>query len=170
MSALLNSAVFPGTQGGPLEHVIAAKAVAFKQAAQPSFTSYIDQVLENAKAMADEFSKLGYHIISGGTDNHLLLIDLRSKGITGDIAEKALQRAGITTNKNMVPFDDQPPTITSGIRIGTAALTTRGLKSEECRQIAHWMDQVISAPEHHRQADQIKDIVLHFMRERPMFA
>lgn len=170
MSGLLNSAVFPGTQGGPLEHVIAAKAIAFQQANSPEFKKYIDQVLENAKAMADEFSKLGYHIISGGTDNHLLLIDLRSKNITGNVAEAALQRAGITTNKNMVPFDEQPPTITSGIRIGTAALTTRGLKSEECRQIVHWMDQVISAPDHNRLADQIKDIVLHFMRERPMFA
>ncbi len=170
MSALLNSAVFPGTQGGPLEHVIAAKAIAFQQANSPEFKKYIDQVIENAKAMADEFSRQGYHIISGGTDNHLLLIDLRSKNITGNVAEAALQRAGITTNKNMVPFDEQPPTITSGIRIGTAALTTRGLKSEECRQIVHWMDQVISAPDHNRLADQIKDIVLHFMRERPMFA
>lgn len=170
MSALLNSAVFPGTQGGPLEHVIAAKAIAFRQAAHPDFKIYIDQMLENAKAMVDEFGKLGYHIISGGTDNHLLLIDLRSKNITGDVAEKALQRAGITTNKNMVPFDEQTPTITSGIRIGTAAITTRGLKSEECRQIVHWMDQVISSPDHHRMGDQIKDIVLHFMRERPMFS
>ncbi len=170
MSVLMNSAVFPGTQGGPLEHVIAAKAIAFQQANSPEFRKYIDQVLENAKAMADEFKKLGYHIISGGTDNHLLLIDLRSKNITGNVAEKALQSAGITTNKNMVPFDEQPPTITSGIRIGSAALTTRGLKSEECRQIVHWMDQIISAPDHPRLAAQIKDIILHFMRERPMFA
>lgn len=168
MSIMLNSAVFPGTQGGPLEHVIAAKAVAFGEALLPAFKDYIRQVLENAKAMADEFQSLGYKVISGGTDNHLMLIDLRSKKITGDKAEKALQRAGITINKNMVPFDDQSPMVTSGMRIGTAAITSRGLKSEECRQIVHWMDQVISSPDHQNLSDQIKDIVLHFMRDRPM--
>nr|MBS0036717.1 serine hydroxymethyltransferase [Saprospiraceae bacterium] len=169
MPGLLNSGVFPGTQGGPLEHVIAAKAVAFRQASLPAFKDYIQQVIKNARAMADEFSQLGYKIVSGGTDNHLLLIDLRSKNISGIAAEQALQRAGITTNKNMVPYDTEPPTVTSGIRLGTAAMTTRGLKSEECRQIVHWIDQVLSSPDNARLANQIRDMVLHFMRDRPMF-
>jgi len=169
ISALLNGGVFPGTQGGPLEHVIAAKAVAFKQADTPEFKEYIRQVVKNAKAMADEFSQLGYNIVSGGTDNHLILIDLRSKNITGKQAEEALQRAGITTNKNMVPFDKETPMVTSGLRIGTAALTTRGIKAEECRQIVHWIDQILSSPDYARLANQIRDMVLHFMRERPIY-
>ncbi len=144
MSAILNSGVFPGMQGGPLEHVIAAKAVAFGEALQPEFKTYGRQVIRNAQAMAGAFVEKGYEVISGGTDNHLMLIDLRSKGVTGKVAEKALERAHITVNKNMVPFDTQSPFITSGIRIGTAAITSRGLREDDCRKIAGWVDAIIS--------------------------
>ena len=144
MSAILNSGVFPGMQGGPLEHVIAAKAIAFREAQQPKFKSYSEQVINNARAMADEFGRRGYHVISGGTDNHLMLIDLRSKGITGKDAENALIKADITVNKNMVPFDDQSPFVTSGIRIGTAAVTTRGFTREDSLKVVDWIDQVLS--------------------------
>ena len=139
----LNSAVFPGMQGGPLMHVIAAKAVCFKEALDPSFKVYMTQVVKNAAAMADEFNKMGYDLVSGGTDNHLMLIDLRNKGKTGKIVEKALDKAHITVNKNMVPFDDQSPFITSGIRVGTPFLTTRGLNEEDVRHVARLMDKVI---------------------------
>lgn len=139
----LNSAVFPGMQGGPLMHVIAAKAVCFKEALDPSFKVYMTQVVKNAAAMADEFNKMGYNLVSGGTDNHLMLIDLRNKGKTGKIVEKALDKAHITVNKNMVPFDDQSPFITSGIRVGTPFLTTRGLNEDDVRHVARLMDKVI---------------------------
>ncbi len=139
----LNSAVFPGMQGGPLMHVIAAKAVCFKEALDPSFKVYMTQVVKNAAAMADEFNKMGYDLVSGGTDNHLMLIDLRNKGKTGKIVEKALDKAHITVNKNMVPFDDQSPFITSGIRVGTPFLTTRGLNEDDVRNVARLMDKVI---------------------------
>ena len=139
----LNSAVFPGMQGGPLMHVIAAKAVCFKEALDPSFKVYMTQVVKNAAAMADEFNKMGYNLVSGGTDNHLMLIDLRNKGKTGKIVEKALDKAHITVNKNMVPFDDQSPFITSGIRVGTPFLTTRGLDEDDVRHVARLMDKVI---------------------------
>ena len=139
----LNSAVFPGMQGGPLMHVIAAKAVCFKEALDPSFKVYMTQVVKNAAAMADEFNKMGYDLVSGGTDNHLMLIDLRNKGKTGKIVEKALNKAHITVNKNMVPFDDQSPFITSGIRVGTPFLTTRGLNEDDVRHVARLMDKVI---------------------------
>ena len=139
----LNSAVFPGMQGGPLMHVIAAKAVCFKEALDPSFKVYMTQVVKNAAAMADEFNKMGYDLVSGGTDNHLMLIDLRNKGKTGKIVEKALDKAHITVNKNMVPFDDQSPFITSGIRVGTPFLTTRGLNEDDVRHVARLMDKVI---------------------------
>ncbi|MBP5405883.1 serine hydroxymethyltransferase [bacterium] len=139
----LNSAVFPGMQGGPLMHVIAAKAVCFKEALDPSFKVYMTQVVKNAAAMADEFNKMGYNLVSGGTDNHLMLIDLRNKGKTGKIVEKALDKAHITVNKNMVPFDDQSPFITSGIRVGTPFLTTRGLNEDDVRNVARLMDKVI---------------------------
>ncbi|MEM1219149.1 MAG: serine hydroxymethyltransferase, partial [Bacteroidota bacterium] len=132
MSSILNSGVFPGMQGGPLEHVIAAKAVAFGEALDPSFRVYGNQVIKNAQAMAQRFVDKGYKIISGGTDNHLMLIDLRSKGVTGKDAENTLGLADITVNKNMVPFDTQSPFVTSGIRIGTAAVTTRGMLAEDC--------------------------------------
>ena len=144
MSSILNSGVFPGMQGGPLEHVIAAKGIAFWEAQQPAFKSYCEQVIKNAQVMATAFIEKGYKIISGGTDNHLMLIDLRSKGVTGKDAENALVKADITINKNMVPFDDKSPFVTSGIRIGTAAATTRGLLENDCLEVVEWIDSIIS--------------------------
>ena len=144
MSHLLDMAVFPGNQGGPLEHVIAAKAVAFGECLAPSYTTYMEQVQKNAQAMAKAFVALDYHLISGGTDNHLMLIDLRNKNITGKDAELALVKAEITANKNMVPFDDKSPFVTSGIRVGTAAITTRGLKEDEMETIVDLIDRVIN--------------------------
>lgn len=145
-SEVFDSAVFPGTQGGPLMHVVAAKAVAYGEALEPSFKTYQTQVQKNAKALADKFIELGYNIVSGGTDNHLILIDLRNKGVTGKIAEEALGKAAITVNKNMVPFDTESPFVTSGIRIGAPAMTTRGLGTEEFKYIATLIDQVIKNP------------------------
>lgn len=144
MSNLLDMAVFPGNQGGPLEHVIAAKAIAFGECLAPSFTTYMQQVQKNAQAMAKAFVDRDYHLISGGTDNHLMLIDLRNKNITGKDAELALVKAEITANKNMVPFDDKSPFVTSGIRVGTAAITTRGLKEAEMETIVALIDRVLS--------------------------
>lgn len=144
MSELFDSAVFPGTQGGPLMHVIAAKAVAFGEALAPAFKTYAQQVIRNAKAMAAAFVHLGYNVVSGGTDNHLALIDLRNKGITGKQAEQALQVAEITVNKNMVPFDDKSPFVTSGIRLGTPAMTTRGLDEVAFREIVGMIDRILS--------------------------
>jgi glycine hydroxymethyltransferase len=146
MSQILNSAVFPGMQGGPLEHVIAAKATAFFEALQPGFRKYAKQVVHNARTMANAFKQKGYHIISGGTDNHLMLIDLRSKNLNGKTAEEALGKADITVNKNMVPFDTESPMVTSGIRIGTAAVTSRGFGEYECLQVVEWIDQALSHP------------------------
>lgn len=144
MSTVLNSAVFPGMQGGPLEHIIAAKAVAFGEALTPTYKSYAAQVIRNAKAMADSFHEKKYKIVSGGTDNHLMLIDLSEKGVTGKAVEEALIKAGITVNKNMVPFDSQPPTITSGIRVGTAAMTSRGFLEHHFRQVVEWIDTIVN--------------------------
>ncbi len=169
MSSLIDSAVFPGSQGGPLEHVIAGKAVAFYEALQPEFKEYAQKVIDNAQAMADEFVQLGYQIISGGSDNHMMLIDLRNKGLTGKAAEHALGRADITVNKNMVPFDDQSPFVTSGIRVGTAALTTRGLNTEQIRQIVHWMDYVMQAPESEARSKAIRDKVNALMEAFPLY-
>jgi glycine hydroxymethyltransferase len=143
MSDLLNLAVFPGTQGGPLQHVIAAKAVAFHEILQDDFMIYTKQMLLNAKAMEKSFLELGYDIVSGGTDNHLLLIDLRNKNISGKKAENTLVKADITINKNMVPFDDKSPFITSGIRIGVPAITTRGMKEGDMQQVVHWINEVL---------------------------
>jgi glycine hydroxymethyltransferase len=143
----INSAVFPGVQGGPLMHVIAAKAVSFLEAAQPSFTEHITQVLANAKVLAEELLKAGFKIVSGGTDNHLLLVDVWSKGVSGKVAEHALDAAGITVNKNMIPYDTRTALDPSGIRIGTPALTSRGMKETEMRTIAGWITEVLSAPE-----------------------
>lgn len=143
MSSLLDAAVFPGTQGGPLEHVIAAKAIAFEEALGDDYFKYCMQMMKNAKAMAAEFVKLGYKIISGGTDNHCMLIDLRSKNITGKQAENALVKADITVNKNMVPFDDKSPFVTSGIRIGTPAITSRGLKEAQMKKVVSLIDKVL---------------------------
>jgi glycine hydroxymethyltransferase len=143
MSTILNSGVFPGMQGGPLEHVIAAKAVSFIEAASPEFITYSKQVISNAQAMAKALVDRGYQIISGGTDNHLMLIDLTNKGLTGKEAEEALIRADITVNKNMVPFDKNSPFVTSGIRIGSAALTTRGMNEDDCERIVSWIDKAL---------------------------
>jgi glycine hydroxymethyltransferase len=169
MSAVLDGAVFPGTQGGPLEHVIAAKAVAFGEALDPRFPTYAKQVIANARTMAEGLVAKGYHIVSGGTDNHCMLIDLRNKNITGKDAEKALHAAGITVNKNMVPFDTQSPFVTSGIRIGTAAVTTRGLKQAECMQVVELIDRAIKHAGEPGELDRIKFQVGGMMRLRPLF-
>ncbi|GAB1341711.1 serine hydroxymethyltransferase [Gemmatimonas sp.] len=143
----IDKAMFPGMQGGPLEHVIAAKAVAFHEAMQPSFTAYCAQVVQNAQVLAAALVQRGYHIVSGGTDNHLMLVDLRNKGLTGKVAEKVLDLAGITVNKNTVPKETQSPFITSGIRIGTPAVTTRGMDADAMQQIAALIDRVLSSPD-----------------------
>ena len=169
MSSLLDSGVFPGNQGGPLEHIIAAKAIAFGEALTEPFMHYMLQVKKNASAMADAFVKRGYKIISGGTDNHMMLIDLRNKNITGKDAEKALVKADITVNKNMVPFDDKSPFVTSGIRIGTAAITTRGLKENEMEAIVELIDQVIMNHENEELLDEVAIKVNAMMSELPLF-
>lgn len=169
MGSLLDAAVFPGSQGGPLEHVIAAKAVAFKEALSPSYKTYMKKVQDNARAMADEFVKLGYAIISGGTDNHSMLIDLRSKGVTGKDAEDALVKADITVNKNMVPFDTESPFVTSGIRVGTSAITTRGVNEEEARQIARLVDGVIINKDNEGIIAKIREQVNALMQHKPLF-
>ncbi len=169
MSAILNSGVFPGMQGGPLEHVIAAKAVAFGEANQPAFRKYGEQVIRNARTMANAFAEKGYHIISGGTDNHLMLIDLRGKGITGKEAEHALGKADITVNKNMVPFDTQSPFVTSGIRIGTAAITTRGLKERDALQVVEWIDTVIMHADDEKRILSVKEAVNNAMEHFPLY-
>ena len=151
--------MFPGTQGGPLEHVIAAKAVAFKEALEPSFTVYCKQIVANAHALAEALVARGYQLVSGGTDNHLMLVDLRNKGLTGKVAEKALDVAGITVNKNTVPKETQSPFVTSGIRIGTPAVTTRGMKEGEMESIASLIDRVLSAPEDLSVAAQVRSEV-----------
>src|SRR5437868_2699693 len=142
----INQSVFPGIQGGPLMHVIAAKAVAFNEALQPSFRAYAAQIIANAKALAEELLRRGFRLVSGGTDNHLLLVDVVSRGVTGKVAEHALDAAGITVNKNMIPFDTRAPLDPSGIRIGTPALTTRGMREPEMRLIAGWIDEVLADP------------------------
>jgi glycine hydroxymethyltransferase len=143
---VVDKAVFPGTQGGPLEHVIAAKAVSFKEALEPSFTAYCQAIVSNARDLAAALALRGFHIVSGGTDNHLMLVDLRSKGLTGKVAEEALDKAGITVNKNTVPKETQSPFVTSGIRIGTPAVTTRGMGKTEMELIAELINTVLSAP------------------------
>ena len=169
LGSLLNSGVFPGMQGGPLEHIIAAKAVAFQEALEPGFKNYQKQVISNAQTMAKQFNELGYDIISGGTDNHLMLIDLRSKNRTGAEAEEALGKAEITVNKNLVPFDDKKPMVTSGLRIGTAAITTRGLLEDDCIELVHWMNDILSDPENDSLISDIKNKVTKKMREYPLF-
>ena len=169
MSSILNSGVFPGMQGGPLEHVIAAKAIAFNEALQPEFKTYGEQVIKNAKTMAAAFVKKGYKVISGGTDNHLMLIDLRSKNVTGKAAENALVKADITVNKNMVPFDTQSPFVTSGIRVGTAAITTRGFKEEDCLKVVNWIDSIINDLENEYLIDQVKREINAYMADFPLY-
>ena len=169
LSAVIDSAVFPGTQGGPLEHVIAAKAVAFGEALSDEYFDYIVQVGKNAKAMAASFIKRGYEIISGGTDNHLLLIDLRSKGITGKLAENTLVKADITINKNMVPFDDKSPFVTSGIRVGTPAMTTRGLKEADMETIVSLIDKVLMNHDKEEVIAEVKAEVNEMMKSFPLY-
>ena len=172
ISAMLNSAVFPGVQGGPLEHVIAGKAVSFGEALEPSYKDYQKQVLKNAATMANAFVAKGYKVVSGGTDNHLMLIDLRTKfpDLSGKKAEKALEAAGITTNKNMVPFDSRSPFLTSGIRVGTPAITTRGLKEAEMEIIVDLIDRVLSDSENEANLSAVNAEVGRLMEGRPLFA
>lgn len=172
MSQLLNSAVFPGIQGGPLEHVIAAKAVAFAEALDPAFKEYAAQVKKNAVALADELMKRGFTLVSGGTDNHCVLVDLRSKypDLTGKVAEKALVQADITVNKNMVPFDTRSAFQTSGIRLGTPAVTTRGLKEDKMALIAEFIEEVLNAPEDENIIATVRTRVNEMMRAYPLFA
>jgi glycine hydroxymethyltransferase len=169
MSSLLDMAVFPGTQGGPLEHTIAAKAIAFGEALSDEYMDYIVQVKKNAQAMADAFIKRGYDIISGGTDNHLMLIDLRNKNINGKVAERVLGEAGITVNKNMVPFDDKSAFTTSGIRVGTAAVTTRGLKEADMETVVSFIDEALMNPENEDTLSEIHDRVNEMMEQFPLY-
>ncbi|MBT3417896.1 MAG: serine hydroxymethyltransferase [Flavobacteriales bacterium] len=169
MSAILNSGVFPGSQGGPLEHVIAAKAIAFGEALSPSFKEYGQQVISNSKKMAECFIEKGYKVISGGTENHCMLIDLRSKKITGKQAENALVLADITVNKNMVPFDTQSPFVTSGMRVGTPAITTRGIKEDTIPYIVDLIDEVIINFEDKNVINSVKEKVNNLMGKLPIF-
>ena len=170
MSSLLDSAVFPGTQGGPLEHVIAAKAVAYGEALTDEYLEYIVQLVKNAKAMAEAFVAKGYDIISGGTDNHMMLIDLRNKNITGKDAENALVAADITVNKNMVPFDDKSPFVTSGIRVGTAAITTRNMKEKDMAKVVDLIDKVLMNYENETIIEEVANEVNEWMKDFPLYA
>jgi glycine hydroxymethyltransferase len=170
MSNLLDMAVFPGIQGGPLEHVIAGKAVAYGEALQDDYFNYIVQVQKNAQALASALVGRGYEIISGGTDNHLMLIDLRNKGVTGKVAEAALVQAHITANKNMVPFDDKSPFVTSGIRLGTPAITTRGCVQSDMDSIAGFIDEVLMNAEDSSKIKAVGDAVVAMMKDKPLFA
>jgi glycine hydroxymethyltransferase len=165
--AKINQSVFPGLQGGPLMHVIAAKAVAFGEALKPEFKNYAIQIIANAKTLAQELERQGFRLVSGGTDNHLLLVDVASRGVTGKVAEKALDSAGITVNKNMIPFDTRPPMDPSGIRIGTPALTTRGMRETEMRTIAGWIGEVLKSPEDRPLSERIRSSVREMCRQFP---
>jgi glycine hydroxymethyltransferase len=169
MSQLIDLAVFPGSQGGPLEHVIAAKAVAFYEILDDSFLQYGKQIVANAQAMAAAFTEKGYNIVSGGTDNHLMLIDLRNKNISGKKAENTLVHADITINKNMVPFDDKSPFVTSGIRVGVSAMTTRGLKETDMPTIVNWLDRVLMSPDDETLIKTVKGEVNEFMTGFPLY-
>jgi glycine hydroxymethyltransferase len=168
-SNLLNMAVFPGIQGGPLQHVIAAKAIAFYEILQPAFKVYMEQVLANAQAMANAFVARDYTIVSGGTDNHLVLIDLRNKNVSGKKAENTLVKADITINKNMVPFDDKSPFVTSGIRLGSAALTTRGFKEKDMEQVVQWIDAIISDIDNEALLEQTAKEINTYMQDFPLY-
>ncbi len=165
----IDKSIFPGMQGGPLMHVIAAKAVAFREALQPSFKEYQKKIVANAKALAEEFLALDYHLVSGGTDNHLILLNLTTKGVTGKAAEAALDKAGMTVNKNAVPFDTQSPFITSGIRIGTPAATTRGFGPDDMKQIARWIDRAVRNVENESELATIKAEVLESCNKHPLY-
>jgi len=166
----LNSSIFPGIQGGPLMHVIAAKAVAFGEALRPAFKTYQEQVVKNAKTLADGLMALNYQLVSGGTDNHLMLIDLTNKDVTGKEAELALDKAGITVNKNTVPFETRSPFVTSGIRLGSPALTTRGMGEAEMKKIVSWIDAAVKARDNETKLDEIRIEVEKFARDYPLFA
>lgn len=168
-SEVLDSAVFPGTQGGPLMHVIAAKAVSFKEALEDDFKTYQQQVKANAQTLAETFNEMDYDLVSGGTDNHLILVDLRNKGLTGKKAEQALERANITLNKNMVPFDTESPFVTSGIRIGSPAMTTRGFGAEAFKQVAHLIDEVLQDPDDESVISNVKEDVQELCRQFPLY-
>jgi len=170
MSSVLDGAIFPGNQGGPLEHVIAAKAIAFGEALDSSFKDYANQIQMNSKRLSSDLIDLGFNIVSGGTDNHLLLIDLRNKNITGKDAEISLGKANITVNKNMIPYDEQPPFVTSGIRIGTPAITTRGFKEEDMGFVAQSINDAINNYENDEKLNSIYDNVKKQMKDRPLFA
>lgn len=169
MSELIDSMVMPGIQGGPLMHIIAAKAVAFGEALQPSFKEYTSQIVKNAQLLANAFLSKDYHLVSGGTDTHVILIDLSNKSITGKAAEKALEKAGITVNKNMVPFDERSPFVTSGIRVGTPAITTRGMKEEQMLTICDLIDQVIGDPENEVVITNVKTTVKELCDSFPLY-
>jgi glycine hydroxymethyltransferase len=166
----LDSQIFPGIQGGPLMHVIAAKAVAFKEALAPGFRRYQEQIVKNARVLAEEFSRRGYRLVAGGTDNHLILVDLSQTGLDGRTAEACLDMAGITVNKNAIPFDTQPKTVTSGIRLGTPAVTTRGMKEGEMRTIAEFIHQALSDPQDVPQLEKLNAAVREFCRQFPLFS
>jgi len=170
MSNLLDMGVFPGTQGGPLEHIIAAKAIAFQEALSDDYYQYAMQVKSNAQAMAKAFLERGYQIISGGTDNHLMLIDLRSKNLSGKVAENSLIKADITINKNMVPFDDKSPFVTSGMRVGTAAITTRGMQESDMEKIVSLIDTVLMNPDNDSKLEVVKQEVNSWMKNFPLYA
>ncbi len=169
LSELIDSAVMPGVQGGPLMHVIAAKAVAYKEALQPSFKEYAAQIIKNANALATELIELGYEIVSGGTENHVMLVDLTNTGKSGKVAENALHEAGITVNKNMVPFDKRSPFVTSGIRLGTAALTTRGFKENEMKQVARFIDRTLKNVDDKQVYAQVKTEIAELCSQFPLY-
>jgi glycine hydroxymethyltransferase len=169
-SKKLNSNIFPGIQGGPLMHVIAAKAVAFKEALAPDFKEYASQVVKNAKALADALVKRGFNLVSGGTDNHLMLVDFTGTEITGKVAEATLEKAGITVNKNAVPFDTRSPFVTSGVRIGTPATTTRGLKEPEMVKVAEWIDRALQNIDNDDELAKIKAEVRELCTQFPLYA
>jgi glycine hydroxymethyltransferase len=170
LSEVFDGTVMPGVQGGPLMHVIAAKAVAFGEALQPSFKAYAEQIIKNARILAEKLISHGYNLISGGTDNHLMLVDLRNKGVTGKEAESALEQSGITVNKNAVPFDDKPPIVTSGIRIGTPAVTTRGMKEREMEIIGDLIDQVIRNVGNQKTYQDVRKSVRHLCEKFPLYS
>jgi glycine hydroxymethyltransferase len=168
-SEVLDSSVFPGTQGGPLMHVIASKAVSFKEALQDDFVDYQKQVKANAHTLGETFKKMDYNLVSNGTDNHLILIDLRNKGLTGKVAEQALEEANITLNKNMVPFDTESPFVTSGIRIGSPAMTSRGFGEEEFKKVAQLIDQVLQSPDDGKIINQTRNEVAELCEQYPLY-
>ena len=169
MSSILDSGVFPGMQGGPLEHVIAAKAVAFGECLEPSYAEYTKQVVKNAHTMAEAFVQKGYKIFSGGTDNHLMLLDLRPKGFTGKFAEETLGKVDVTVNKNMIPYDTESPLITSGIRIGAPAITTRGFKEADCLKVVDWIDTVLENAANEKLLQATKVEINEFMKQYPLY-